>query len=364
MKKILLQVPSPMLGNNKLFSKEIEVNNQNDIWRALKRRFSELGYEVKTADANTLDNCEKILFIDSMGVDGLNISRGGIKANIKNFFGIKTPRSWPVRALYREAIEKGMRDKLVLFLWEGKAVNPHNYIKETWDKFDHIFTWNDDLVDNKKFFKFYLPTPTQKRPDSPLSFSEKKLLVNISRNIRSTDRNELYSERRKTIQYFDSHYPHDFDLFGLKWHQPVTRMEKLFPWLIKKYVTHQGMCGDKIEVLSRYKFALCYENLKGEKGYITEKIFDALIAGTVPIYWGASNIHDYVDQKAFIDRRKFKNNKDLANYLINLKEKEYNEMLRAGQGYLQSEKFKKFSPEYFCDNIIKTLKIKNNEKYS
>ena len=64
--------------------------------------------------------------------------------------------------------------------------------------------------------------------------------------------------------------------------------------------------------MSRYKFALCYENLSGVKGYVTEKIFDAVHAQTAPIYWGATNITDYIDQKAFIDYRQFKNDADLA----------------------------------------------------
>ena len=47
--------------------------------------------------------------------------------------------------------------------------------------------------------------------------------------------------------------------------------------------------GDhKLEYLHQFKFNLCPENSNNE-GYVTEKIFDALNAGCIPIYWGSNN---------------------------------------------------------------------------
>lgn len=43
----------------------------------------------------------------------------------------------------------------------------------------------------------------------------------------------------------------------------------------------------KQEAISKYMFYLAFENSK-EPGYVTEKVFDALKAGTVPIYLGAT----------------------------------------------------------------------------
>ena len=45
---------------------------------------------------------------------------------------------------------------------------------------------------------------------------------------------------------------------------------------------------DKIEYLKQFKFNLCPENSNAE-GYVTEKIFDAIKAGCIPIYWGSNN---------------------------------------------------------------------------
>ena len=44
--------------------------------------------------------------------------------------------------------------------------------------------------------------------------------------------------------------------------------------------------GDvKEDFLANYRFNLCPENSLGE-GYITEKIFESIASGCIPIYWG------------------------------------------------------------------------------
>ncbi|AIL32582.1 glycosyltransferase family 10 domain-containing protein [Basilea psittacipulmonis] len=42
---------------------------------------------------------------------------------------------------------------------------------------------------------------------------------------------------------------------------------------------------DKIDYLKQYRFNLCPENSESV-GYITEKIFESIMAGCIPIYWG------------------------------------------------------------------------------
>lgn len=45
---------------------------------------------------------------------------------------------------------------------------------------------------------------------------------------------------------------------------------------------------DKIRFLTNYMFNICPEN-SNTNGYVTEKIFDAILAGCIPIYWGSDN---------------------------------------------------------------------------
>jgi hypothetical protein len=74
----------------------------------------------------------------------------------------------------------------------------------------------------------------------------------------------------------------------------------------------------KLSIASRYKFCIGFENSIAED-YVTEKFFDPLLAGSVPIYWGADNAEAFAPGKSsFIDARKFSGAAALAEYLDKL----------------------------------------------
>ncbi|CAG7904406.1 unnamed protein product [Brassica rapa] len=66
--------------------------------------------------------------------------------------------------------------------------------------------------------------------------------------------------------------------------------------------------------MSHYKFVLAIENTATES-YVTEKLFYALDAGSVPIYFGAPNVQDFVPPHSVIDGSKFGSMKELAAYV-------------------------------------------------
>jgi hypothetical protein len=65
----------------------------------------------------------------------------------------------------------------------------------------------------------------------------------------------------------------------------------------------------KIKFLNSYKFNLCFEN-SSYPGYATEKLYEALCAKTVPIYWGSPTIEVDFNPKAFLNYHDFGNDKD------------------------------------------------------
>ena len=68
----------------------------------------------------------------------------------------------------------------------------------------------------------------------------------------------------------------------------------------------------KLEVMKRYRFTLAFENAIGVD-YVTEKFYDPLVSGSVPVYLGAPNIDRYTPaSSAFIDVRNYPDPKDLA----------------------------------------------------
>lgn len=73
--------------------------------------------------------------------------------------------------------------------------------------------------------------------------------------------------------------------------------------------------ASKNELLDRYKFTLAFENAIG-RDYVTEKFFDPLIRGSVPVYLGAPNVEDFAPgEHCFINVRDFPNPRALAAYL-------------------------------------------------
>ena len=55
----------------------------------------------------------------------------------------------------------------------------------------------------------------------------------------------------------------------------------------------------KVDGLLPYCYSVVIENIE-EPHYFTEKLLDAFICGTVPIYWGANNICDYFDPAGMV----------------------------------------------------------------
>jgi len=60
------------------------------------------------------------------------------------------------------------------------------------------------------------------------------------------------------------------------------------------------MVKAKCLFLNDYKFNLCFEN-SSYPGYATEKLYEAYMGGTVPIYWGSTTIECDFNPKAFIN---------------------------------------------------------------
>jgi len=76
----------------------------------------------------------------------------------------------------------------------------------------------------------------------------------------------------------------------------------------------------KLETIAGYKFTLAFENAVSED-YVTEKFYDPLIAGSVPVYIGAPNVDDFAPaDHCYINASDFKSPKALAEYLFALNE--------------------------------------------
>ncbi len=255
-----------------------------------------------------------------------------------------------------------------LLMFETEFVKAENADTRQWKQYSRIFTWNDDLVDGDYFIKINFPNPIQVHAVD--GFSSRKrfcCLISGNRTLSVQDARNLYPERVKAIRWFESHMPQDFDLYGVGWDIPVVhngligKFERRFWRIIGQFIklqpfpSYRGKIAHKREVLTQTRFAICYENVRDLPGYITEKIFDCFFSGCVPVYWGASNITDYIPSDCFIDRRQFHDTKEVYEFLKKITEEEFKGYQQRIATFLQSDAAYPFSSEFFAETVTKVI---------
>lgn len=95
--------------------------------------------------------------------------------------------------------------------------------------------------------------------------------------------------------------------------------------------------ASKVEFLRPYKFNICFENA-AIPGYATEKIYDAMVARCLPVYWGDPLIAEQFNPRSFLNRADFPSDEALVEKIIELDrdDAKYLEFVR--QPYLPGDK--------------------------
>lgn len=252
----------------------------------------------------------------------------------------------PNSPLPEMALPAGERPTLYAFLMECEVIMPHNWEVARHEPFDAIFTWREDLADGKRYIWHNFAQPLTPL-FTPEEHNPSKLCTLVAGNKLSYHPFELYSRRVEAIRWFEQHQPEVFDLYGVGWDKPRVRYPKPLRWLRKikpinrliyrTYPSYRGIIADKLALLAHYKFAICYENAQQIPDYITEKIFDCLVAGCIPIYWGAPNISRRVPADCFIDARDFGGYPDIYGFISTMDAVSYRQYLHSISDFLQSE---------------------------
>lgn len=252
-----------------------------------------------------------------------------------------------------------------VILNEPDVVLPRNWDPAVQRQFDRLFTWRDSLVDDRRFFKLNGPNPICAAP--PRFSDRDRFCTLIAANKVSSHPLELYSKRRAAIRWFERHHPEQFDLYGIGWdllvpdgpwtlratvaHLPVTARRLLAP----RYPSYRGPIVAKRDILARYRFSICFENARDLDGYITEKLFDCLLAETIPVYWGAPNVTHHVPAACFVDFRCFSSYDELYDHLASLSEADCDSLRQAGRDFLAGELARPFSTEAWLETLLTHL---------
>lgn len=230
-----------------------------------------------------------------------------------------------------------------LILFENEVVKPDNWRGENHAPFHRIYTWHDAWVDDARYVKLNYAQDLDASKALLTGREDRRKFLTLIASAKLVNHPlSLYGARLRIIEWFAKHHPEQFDLYGVGWPHG--------------YPCYRGAVGTKRKALTRYRFSICFENAHSIPGYITEKLFDALIAGCIPVYWGAPNIDRYVPAECFIDARNFDSFEGLYERLALMPRDEEEWMRHSIARYLESPAARAFGTDQFVLTLLTGLR--------
>ena len=355
MKATLVVLDEPDFLQNGIFSNSPinGVKNYGYMFAEMRRQLADKGIDLATQDINPPEKSTLIIGLD-----------------VVDFFQMYQRKSGQL---------------LYLLLNE-----PATYYPEVWNKanhapFDRIFTWNYTLVDDKKYIHHYFAIDFDSYPPfqgvTEDEFNRRKLLVLMAGMFqfapprRGSD--SLLYIRYNTLRWFGRHLSKRFDFYSRGIDPAAYRsfrglgvLQRMLPRTVANQIANivatrrrravQALnLGpvpplEKLAVIRSYRFVVCYENTS-TPGYISEKLFDCLFAGCVPVYLGEPNIQQFIPEDCFINRKKFATNTELAVFLEQISYEEYNKYIEAIHRFIQGVERQKFGSEANAKRVVDIL---------
>lgn len=321
-------------SKNSMFSGDASVHRfyPNYIGLALKKSFYQHGIDLNTTDMH------------QGGVPAFDLVCEG-QANLR----LQSGRPY-LLALENPYLNRLNRDQ--------------GYLKQ----FIKIFTW--DKANFSLPFAIQIRIPWSMSYEHTISDGDRALfscMVNSNKNFKASIKGNLYNERIQIIRFFEKNYPSKFNLYGFGWEKPPRypgpfgHLQRQInrAWLTSQglpaFPSYQGTVEDKLEIYRQHKFAFCYENIDGLDNYVTEKIFDALRAGCIPIYKGARNVADIVPKECFIDARNYSDLQSLYRFLDNLNRPDILKFQRSGKAFLEHAAASVLDVRLFADHVASII---------
>lgn len=212
---------------------------------------------------------------------------------------------------------------IILLRLETQSVFPEQYKTEVENQYTKIYTIGviDETCKGESLGYPYLPAINHLEQEETLYFTQ-EFKNNVERSIYEKD---LWEKRSKKIVFIGSNkfIPNDYlyalrrnvleremkngtiEVYGQFWTKSILRRAFYFSaiaryslrvgnsinlfrnlhWVFKNYPTAKGTIYDKLNLLKQSQYNLIIEN---SPGFVTEKLFDAILCGAVPIYLGAN----------------------------------------------------------------------------
>jgi hypothetical protein len=127
----------------------------------------------------------------------------------------------------------------------------------------------------------------------------------------------------------------------------VPNLCEIYGNLFRSYPSAIGVIADKHDVISKSKFSLVIEN---DNNYVSEKLIDALVGGSIPIYFGGD--YQGVGIPSGLAVTDLSSEKDIVSFLENISEQRILEFQDELQEWLQTPSFYKL---WAGDHVFATI---------
>jgi len=247
--------------------------------------------------------------------------------------GFETKQSFPstffiginhAKDEYSEFIKAGgNKSRAVLVLLEPRAVYAAQYKSKVLQKYSLVLRPGNPMIDNSK--SVFIGWPYESNPNPLIPSNEDKSLIEIIHKnidndlfdfaawnlrsdylvmINSNKVSAISAENYSLRRYFAKRIEKEFlSVYGDLWSGSFLKkvrhrievlyfsltsgimpnLKSIYGSLHVKYPGSKGIIPDKHEVLQNSKFSIVIEN---DSSYVSEKLFDSMINGSIPIYSG------------------------------------------------------------------------------
>ena len=257
----------------------------------------------------------------------------------------------------------------ILSVGENHFIAPGNADFGRYRDFDAVLSYNDEAVEKYGAIKSYYSFDFSLARPSQIPFADRKFATMISACMKRNIPHNVSYLRLRTLEFYSRHHPDRMDLYGRGWDKGTYLFQdrpEVFRWTHglfldkllprRRFPVWRGPCGRKSDVLGKYRFVYCYENTDEIPGYITEKIFDVLMNGSVPVYLNHPSTDRYVPRDCYVNRRDFADDAALYGYLASMPESVWRGYLDSGRRFLASEAARPFSIERYCDVMSSVIR--------
>lgn len=254
---------------------------------------------------------------------------------------------------------------MFLIVEENHFILSRNADFDRYGEFAAVFTYNDDAVVRGLALKLNYALSLSLPPKEARPFAERKLAVMISSRVKKNRPHLCAYLRLRTARFYETNHPGDFDLYGPGWDKGTYLLQECpsaYQWISALHLNKllprhrypkcwRGTVERKRQVIGGYRFAYCYENTTEIPGYITEKIFDVMMSGAVPIYIGHPSSADIIPRECFVDRANFADDAALYDFISHMDEETWLGYMAAARKFLSSPAAQAFSVAAYVNTV-------------